>query len=105
MSNQIHVVMVSVPDVTVANQIASALLEQQLAACVQILPTVRSLYMWEGKLTEGNEQLLFIKAPQLHYSAIEALVLQLHPYQTPEVIALPVAQGHSAYLKWIEDVT
>lgn len=99
------VIHVSVPDVTVANQIAHTLLQHKKAACVQILPAMRSLYMWQEQLEESTEQLLMIKTQSVHFSDVEALVKEHHPYDTPEVIAVPILAGSQSYLDWIKDIT
>ncbi|HXG18870.1 MAG TPA: divalent-cation tolerance protein CutA [Methylomirabilota bacterium] len=84
-----------------AETIAQALVESHLAACVNILSPIRSIYRWEGKIADDKEWLLLIKTHQDRFSAVEAQVKALHSYQTPEVIALPVVQGAEEYLQWL----
>jgi periplasmic divalent cation tolerance protein len=84
-----------------AETIAKTLIEEQLAACVNILPPIRSIYRWEGKLTDDQEWLVLIKTRAERFSAVEARVKALHSYQIPEVIALPIVQGAAGYLRWL----
>lgn len=86
-----------------AHKIASALVEAQEAACVNIIPGIRSIYRWEGKVCDETEFLLLIKSTAERFEAINARIHQLHPYQVPEVIAVPIAAGDPAYLQWISD--
>lgn len=93
------------PSEDVANKIASALVEQRLAACVNILPAVRSVYIWEGATQMDNEQLLMIKTCRDRYTAVEVTICAQHPYELPEVIAVPLVGGSRGYLKWIHEMT
>ncbi len=88
-----------------AEKIARALVEEQLAACVNILSPIRSIYRWEGKIQDDREWLLVIKTQQTHFAAVEARVKALHSYQVPEVIALPVVDGSKKYLNWLMGAT
>ncbi|UCV15104.1 divalent-cation tolerance protein CutA [Quatrionicoccus australiensis] len=89
------------PDEEVANRIALAVLESGLAACVNILPRIQSLYRWQGKIESATEIPLFIKSTAANYPALEAAIQKLHPYDIPEIIALPVERGLPAYLNWV----
>ncbi len=91
----------SAPDSATSEKIANALVEQGLAACVNILPGVRSIYMWQGKRELGSEQILLIKAPQAMYAAIEKQIEAMHPYELPEIIAVSIEAGLPAYLDWV----
>lgn len=84
-----------------AEKIARALVEERLAACVNILSPVRSIYRWEGKIQDDREWLLVIKTQSTHFAAIETRVKTLHSYQVPEVIALPIVTGSEKYLGWL----
>jgi len=95
------VVMVTAPSGGKAAEIARALVEERLAACGNVLPGLRSLYRWEGKVQDDAEALLLLKTTRDRFEALRARLLSLHPYQVPEVIALPVEAGHAAYLEWI----
>ncbi len=84
-----------------AEQIAQLLVEAELAACVQILPPMTSIYRWQGKVEQATETLLLIKTLRETYPALEAALKTHHPYQTPEIIALPVDAGSAEYLNWL----
>lgn len=88
-----------------AAKIGSALVDEHLAACVNIVPGVRSLFFWEGKTQDGRELLLICKSRQPLLERIIARVKSLHSYTVPEVIALPVAGGSEDYLRWLRDST
>ena len=94
-------VLTNCPDEESANAIALALVEERLAACVNILPRVQSVYRWQGAVESATEIPLFIKSTAANYPALEATIRNRHPYQVPEIIALPVTHGLSAYLDWI----
>ncbi|MCB4360007.1 divalent-cation tolerance protein CutA [Quatrionicoccus australiensis] len=94
-------VLCNCPDEEVANRIALAVLESGLAVCVNILPRVQSLYRWQGKIESATEIPLFIKSTAANYPALEAAIQKLHPYDIPEIIALPVERGLPAYLNWV----
>ena len=78
-------------------------MEERLAACVNLLPGVRSIYRWEGEVQDDGEVLLIVKTREDALPALTARVVALHPYDVPEVIALPVAGGSDAYLAWLRD--
>jgi periplasmic divalent cation tolerance protein len=84
-----------------AEQLAQVLVESELAACVQILPPMISVYRWEGKVERATENLLLIKTQRPTYPALEAAIKAIHPYQTPEIIALPIEVGSADYLNWL----
>jgi len=87
-----------------AREIASALLEKRLAACVQA-SDISSTYRWKGAVESSNEVRLMIKARHADYAAIEALIVALHTYDTPQVLAIPVLAGSRAYLEWVDAET
>lgn len=89
------------PDAASAERIADALVDQKLAACVNLVPGLRSIYRWEGERTSAQEVLLIIKSRTHDYSALENALRALHPYQLPEIIAVPISSGLPAYLAWI----
>jgi periplasmic divalent cation tolerance protein len=86
-----------------ARKIARGLLERRLAACVNIVPGVHSLYWWQGELESSEESLLVIKTVKRHEEAVRQTIRELHSYQLPECIAFEIASGSPEYLKWIED--
>jgi len=88
-----------------AERIAHTLVERRLAACVQILGPIRSTYRWKGKIKNAEEWLCLIKTTCEGYGAVEDALLELHPYETPEIIALPIVAGSDDYLRWIEEET
>lgn len=97
------VVFVTAPEKKEARLIARALVEKKLAACVNIVDNIESVFRWEGKLDCAKETLLVIKTRKQKLAAVTALVRSLHSYKVPEVIALPVNGGYSKYLRWIDD--
>lgn len=89
------------PTVEVADAINAALLNHRLAACVTRLPSVLSSYVWQGEFCQSEEYPLHIKTTAQHFTAITQTICQLHPYQVPEIIALPIVAAHSPYQQWI----
>jgi len=81
--------------------IASALLESNLAVCINIIAQVKSFYRWQGKVQQDNESLMLIKCPSDNYRALEESVLDMHPYELPEIITVSVAGGLPDYLNWV----
>lgn len=86
-----------------AKRLAQALIRNKLAACVNIIDAVTSLFWWQGKIDKANEVMLVAKSKKEKLAKIIACVKSLHSYQVPEIIALPIIGGNSAYLKWIEE--
>jgi periplasmic divalent cation tolerance protein len=84
-----------------AQKIASALVQAREAACVSIVPGIRSVYVWEGKECDERECLLLIKSTSEKFEAVRARIRQLHSYQVPEIIAVPVTAGDPSYLEWL----
>jgi periplasmic divalent cation tolerance protein len=95
------VVLVTAPDADTAARIARALVEEKLAACGNVLPQVRSIYRWQGKVEDAGEALLLLKTGRARFKELVERVRQLHPYEVPEVIALPIEAGYDVYLDWI----
>ena len=93
------------PDQTVAREIANAMVERQLAACVNILPGLVSVYQWQGKTEESQEALLVIKTSEDRYQDLEESLHAMHPYELPEIIAVSVERGLEDYLQWIQSCT
>ena len=101
----VQVVLCTFPDLPRARQIGTLLVEKQLAACVNLIPAVESIFRWEGKVQAEKEVLAVIKTTSGRFAELERELLLLHPYDVPEVLALPVGAGSEAYLKWVRDET
>ena len=100
------VVLITAPSKEVGKQIARVLLEQELAACVNIISSIDSIYSWEGKICNDEEVLLVVKSrAELFENQLVPAVQAIHPYRVPEIIALPIKMGAKSYLDWIEAVT
>lgn len=82
-------------------RIAATLVDERLAACVNVLPGVTSVYRWQGEVTSEAEVVLMIKTSAVRYPALETRLAALHPYEVPEIIALPIAAGLPTYLNWL----
>ena len=97
------VTLCTVPDPATGEQIAKVLVEERLAACVNLLPGVSSTYRWQGKVEKASECLLLIKTDAGHFEALRKRIQELHPYDVPEIIALPITEGDHDYLKWLTE--
>ena len=86
-------------------KVANALVEEHLAACVNLISPIRSIYRWEGKIWDEKEWLLIIKTQKDRFGELEKKVRSLHSYSVPEIISLPITEGSSAYLNWIKENT
>lgn len=93
------------PDPATAERIAETLVGERLAACANIVPGLTSIYRWQGQIQRDSELLLLLKTRLAIYPLLEARIRELHPYQVPEIIALPIQAGSAAYLDWIADNT
>lgn len=89
------------PDADTAGRIAEALVAARLAACVQVLPGVASVYRWQGAIERADEVLLLAKTSRERFEALSARIVALHPYEVPEIVAFDIAAGLPAYLDWI----
>jgi periplasmic divalent cation tolerance protein len=105
MSSAIQVTLCTCPDHNTAEAIARLLVTEGLAACVNIAANMMSIYSWQGQVESAEECLLFIKARADNYPAIETMIRKHHPYDLPEIIAIPVQQGLADYLHWINVCT
>lgn len=94
------IVLVTAPDLKTARRLAQAALKAKLVACANLVPKVESHYWWQGKLEQGAEVLMILKATRRTLSALEKLILKLHPYDTAEFVVLPVDAGSERYLSW-----
>ncbi|MFA7443101.1 MAG: divalent-cation tolerance protein CutA [Lysobacteraceae bacterium] len=95
----------SCPDAGQAQALAGILVERRLAACVSVLPQVRSVYRWQGKVERADEALLLIKTVEARLVELEAAILEHHPYELPEIIVVAVGSGLDRYLRWLHDET
>lgn len=104
-ANEVLLILCNAPDAACAQSIAQALVERRLAACVNLLAPCRSVYRWQGKVEEASEIPLLIKSTAARYAELESALRELHPYEVPEIIALPIAAGLPAYLGWVTQET
>ena len=100
--SEVVVLLCTVPPAQ-ADAVAEPLLQEQLVACVNFVGPVRSRYRWQGAIEEGEEMLLILKTCRQLVPALQARLLQLHPYQVPELLELPVQGGLPGYLQWVTD--
>lgn len=105
MGEGFYLVMVTAPSEEVARRIARAVVEEGLSACCNIVPGMRSVYMWKGKLCDEGEVLCLIKTRAALFDRLKERILELHPYEVPEIIAVNIEAGYKKYLEWIEEVT
>jgi periplasmic divalent cation tolerance protein len=96
------VVLCTVGSADDAERIASAVVEEGLAACVNVVPGVVSIYRWRGDVHRDEEWLLVMKTTATRFEALRKAIVELHPYDVPEVIQLPIERGHGPYLEWID---
>ncbi|NMF60740.1 divalent-cation tolerance protein CutA [Pseudanabaena yagii] len=105
MSNpELIVIMTTFPDLNIANNIAKILVEEKLAACVQVMPSMTSTYIWEGKTCQESEHLVLIKTMASLYESLSARLSSLHPYEVPEIIAIPAIAVEQNYLLWAKSI-
>jgi periplasmic divalent cation tolerance protein len=98
-------VLVTVPTVADGDRIGRALVEGRHAACVNVVPGLRSVYRWQGAVETADEALLLVKTTREAFDRAAAAIRALHPYSLPEIVALPLARGLAAYLAWIDEGT
>jgi len=102
-AKNIFLVLVTAPNIKTARRLAKLCLERRLAACANLAPGLESHYWWQGRLEAGAEVLMLIKTTRARLGELERLLLKEHPYDTPEIIALPVTAGTPAYLDWLSE--
>jgi periplasmic divalent cation tolerance protein len=102
---EILVLLSTCPDAATAERIARDLVADSLAACVNVVPGVRSIYRWNGAVQADEEALMILKTTVERLPAVRERLLALHPYDLPEIVALSVADGHHPYLQWVADST
>lgn len=98
-----QLILTTLPDVQSAQTLGEALVREGLAACVNILPPMQSIYTWRGKVETATEYLVLVKTLASRYMAIQERIQALHPYELPEIIAVPIADGLPAYLAWLHN--
>jgi periplasmic divalent cation tolerance protein len=98
-------VFTTLPSADKAAELAKALVEERLAACANLLPAIRSIYRWQGKVQDENEVLVLLKTRAEHLERLKLRILELHPYEVPEVLAIPVEAGYQPYLDWLAGET
>ena len=98
-------VLCTCPDADTAGRLAGGLLDRRLAACVNVLPAIRSIYRWQGETCDDAEALMIIKTTAAAFAELAGWLEANHPYDVPEVLALPVAAGSRAYLDWVKSET
>ena len=103
-ADDIQLVYCTVPDTETGQRIARHLVEYRLAACVNLLPGIESVYRWKGEIHQDSEVFLMIKSRSEDYNAVENAIRKLHPYELPEIIAVPLSNGLPAYLEWVRTV-
>ena len=101
MASDVLLALCTCPDQSVANRIADTLVNEGLAACINQIAGVKSVYLWKGGLEHDSEILLLIKTTGSRFDALAARLLQLHPYELPEIIATPIDRGLPEYLQWV----
>ena len=104
-SIQTLLILTNLPDRQSANEMAKVLIEERLAACVNILGDCSSVYRWEGKIENATEVPMLIKTRADCYQQVEQAIKRLHPYELPEIIAVPIVEGLPNYLKWVHEQT
>ena len=105
MENSYLLVLTTCPDAEFAETLAATIVDGGLAACVNIVPGIRSIYRWKGKRESGSEQLLLIKTRAALYERLERAITEAHPYELPEVIAVTIKNGLAGYFSWIDEAT
>lgn len=103
--NEVLLVLTTLPDRASGERIAETLVTAGVAACVNILPGATSIYRWQGRVERADEVPLLIKTTRAAYQRLEEMLLELHPYELPEVIAIPIGTGLPAYLNWVVQET
>lgn len=98
-------VLCTINDLKTAKSISGKLVEEKLAACVNIIPQITSIYFWKNEIVEDSEYLMLIKTKNMHFDELKKRILSLHPYEVPEIISLKIDDGSKSYLDWIGNST
>ena len=99
--SQLRVVLVTVPDIDSGCRLARRVVQERLAACGNVIPGMTSVYRWDGEVQEDQEALVLLKTTEEALPGLEKRVMELHSYEVPEFLALPVTDGHDPYLRWV----
>jgi len=102
MSEESILVFSTFPDADTARRVGRTVVEEKLAACVNLLPQIESIYRWKGAIETASEVLALIKSTTWKYQLLEARIRELHPYEVPEIISVRIDAGHLEYVRWIE---
>lgn len=103
--DEVILVITNLPDRAGALRLAQALVDRRLAACVNVLADCTSVYRWKGAVEQATEVPVLIKTRAARFEELEAAIRELHPYELPEIISVPVGRGHDEYLRWVADET
>ena len=103
MAEEVLLVISTFPDAETARQISTTLVTEKLAACANILPAVQSIYRWQGKVEEEGEVLALFKTTRERFAELQSKIRSLHPYDVPEILALPIPEGLPDYLRWVAE--
>jgi periplasmic divalent cation tolerance protein len=103
MAEKVLLALSTFPDIEAARRIARELVSEKFAACANIIPTIESIYRWQGKIESGNETLVLFKTAAARYPAFQDRLKSLHPYDVPEIVACPVDKALPEYLRWVLD--
>ena len=103
MSIEVRVVFCTFPDPETAHRISRAAVEKRYAACASLVPSVESIYRWRGQVQQADETLVIYKTSVTCYPDLEGFLVRSHPYEVPEIVALPISAGSAAYLDWVID--
>lgn len=105
MATDVFVVLCTFPDAESAGKAGGSLVEERLAACVNVIPQLRSIYEWQGEICDDPEVLAVIKTARDRFETLQGRLAELHPYDCPEILGIPVEQGHGDYLSWVVETT
>jgi periplasmic divalent cation tolerance protein len=97
----VRVVLMTAPDVGTAERLGNTLVSERLATCANVVPTLYSIYWWQGKVEKASEALLILKTVQERIAPLRERAVELHPYDVPELLVLEVREGHEPYLDWV----
>jgi periplasmic divalent cation tolerance protein len=97
------IIFVTAPSEKIASQIGKMIISKKLAACVNIIPEIRSLYRWKNKICNDKEFLIIIKSSAKRFNELAVKIQKMHPYEIPEIISIPITKGSNSYMKWLSE--